>query len=178
MNAEDLILIPGTSHHAHVVAEMARDLIEPGLGWSWTPERVVRRLRRGDATLLLARDEDEIVGFALMSFGDETASLLLLAVDPAWRGHGVGRRMLGWLETSARFAGIRHISLEVRATNIGARAFYLKQGYRETEILEGYYRGREAAVRMVHRLRWTSPRAEAAWEREIDRLLSELAGSV
>jgi len=178
MNAEDLILTPGSGREAQIVAEMARDTIEAGLGWSWTPQRVARAVRRPDVTLLLARDDQALAGFGMMAFGDDAANLLLFSVAPAWRGHGVGRRMLTWLETSARVGGIQQVGLEVRVSNVAARAFYAKMGYRETEILRGYYRGRESAVRMVHRFVWSRPREEMAWEVAIDELLSGLPDAV
>ena len=178
MSAEDLTLVPGTIGDIQTVAVMARDLIERGLGWTWTPTRIRRAAGRPDTMLLIAREGEEIAGFALMHFKEESANLLLLAVAPAWRGRGVGRRLLSWLETSARSCGIRGIKLEVRVTNTAARAFYLHLGYRETAILKGYYRGRESAVRMVHQLAWWTPRAEAAWEYEIDKLLSSLPHTV
>jgi len=178
MSAEDLTLVPGTNGDIQTVAVMARDLIERGLGWTWTPGRIRHAAGRPDTMLLLARDGGQIAGFALMRFKEDSANLLLLAVAPTWRGRGVGRRLLSWLETSARNAGLRHIVLEVRITNQAARAFYLHMGYREVSLLNGYYRGRESAVRMVHQLRWLTPHTEAAWEYEIDKLLSSLPGTV
>jgi ribosomal protein S18 acetylase RimI-like enzyme len=41
----------------------------------------------------------------------------------------------------------------VRASNVGARRFYERLGYRAVALLRGYYEGREAAVRMSRRLR-------------------------
>ena len=36
------------------IAEMARDLIEKGLGWSWTRERVTRCMRHPDTNVVIA----------------------------------------------------------------------------------------------------------------------------
>jgi ribosomal protein S18 acetylase RimI-like enzyme len=56
--------------------------------------------------------------------------------------------MLDWLTESALTAGITSVHLELRETNLGARRFYLKQGFAETVRVHGYYRGVETAVRM------------------------------
>ena len=61
--------------------------------------------------------------------------------------------MLEWLIESARTAGIASIHLELRETNLGARRFYLRQGFAETARIPGYYRGVETAVRMLRDIR-------------------------
>ena len=135
------------------IAMMSRELIETGLPWSWTPERVARNLAQHETLVLTARDGKRLAGFAIMQFGEERAHLSLLAVRPDYQRQGVGRRMLEWLTESALTAGIATIYLELRETNLGARRFYLNQGFAETAHIPGYYRGRETAVRMLREIR-------------------------
>ena len=135
------------------IALMSRELIETGLAWTWTPERVARNLAQRDTQVLTARDGRQLAGFAIMQFGDERAHLSLLAVRPDCQRQGVGRRMLDWLTESAHCAGIASIRLELRETNAGARRFYLSQGFAETVRIPGYYRGVETAVRMLRDIR-------------------------
>jgi ribosomal-protein-alanine N-acetyltransferase len=137
---------------AATIAAMSRELIEIGLPWSWTPERVARNLAHRDTLVLAARDGVLLAGFAIMQFGEERAHLSLLAVRPDYRRQGVGRRMLEWLTESALTAGITSVHLELRETNLGARRFYLRQGYAETTRIPGYYRGVETAVRMLRKI--------------------------
>lgn len=138
---------------AATIATMSRELIEAGLPWSWTPERVARNLRHPDTLVLTARDGAHLAGFAIMQFGEDRAHLSLLAVRPDCQRQGVGRRMVEWLTESALTAGISSIHLELRETNLAARRFYLKQGFAETARIPGYYRGRETAVRMLRDIR-------------------------
>lgn len=133
---------------ARRIAAMSRDLIETGLGWSWTPARVLRSVRDRHTNVIVAVEHRRVLGFAMMQYLEEEAHLLLFAVDPARRRAGVGTAMIRWLEATALVAGIGSIDLEVRASNRGARAFYGRLGYRERELVRGYYRGLEAAVRM------------------------------
>lgn len=135
------------------IALMSRELIEAGLPWSWTPERVARNLAQADTLVLTARDRAALAGFAIMQFGEERAHLSLLAVRPDCRRQGVARRMLEWLTASALTAGIASVQLELRASNLDAHRFYLSQGYAETERLTGYYRGLETALRMRRDIR-------------------------
>ena len=135
------------------IAMMSRELIEAGLRWSWTPERVARNLAQPDTLVLAARDGARLAGFAIMQFGEGRAHLSLLAVCPDYQRQGLGRRMLEWLIESALTAGIASIHLELRETNLGARRFYLQQGFAETVRISGYYRGAETAVRMLREIR-------------------------
>ena len=54
-----------TRADALAVAEMSRDLIETGLGWSWTKERVMRSLRHADTNAIVAERDAHRVGFAI-----------------------------------------------------------------------------------------------------------------
>ena len=141
-----------TRADAAVIAEMSRDLIERGLGWSWTRERVLRSLRHPDTNAVVAVREAERAGFGIMKYGEDEAHLLLLAVQPSCARRGVGSAIVAWLERSARVAGIARISLEARFGNVAARNFYARLGYAQRQLLPGYYGGREASVRMAKEL--------------------------
>jgi len=137
---------------AAAIARMSRALIEHGLRWSWTPQRVAASVRSRDALVVVARGGDRIAGFGIMRYGDDDAHLDLLGVDPAHRGAGLGRQLVEWLEQPALVAGIRAVFLEVREQNQAAQAFYARLGYRPLARLARYYQGREAAVRMGREL--------------------------
>jgi ribosomal-protein-alanine N-acetyltransferase len=141
-----------TRADAAVIAEMSRDLIEQGLGWSWTRERVTRSLRHPDTNAVVAVRDTERAGFGIMKYGEDEAHLLLLAVRPSCARRGVGSALVAWLERSARVAGIARISLEARFSNLAARSFYTRLGYVQAQLLPGYYGGREASVRMAKEL--------------------------
>ncbi len=133
---------------AAAIARLSRNLIEYGLQWRWTPERVAASIRAPDVNVLAACIRDKIAGFAIMRYGDDDAHLDLLAVAPPYRREGVGRQLLEWLEKCAVVAGIFTIALEVRTGNEGAQLFYKRMGYRALKELPGYYQGIEAALRM------------------------------
>jgi ribosomal protein S18 acetylase RimI-like enzyme len=148
-----LMLKPAAPADAAPIAAMSRELIETGLPWTWTPERVTRNLGRHETLVLTARDSEQLAGFAIMQFGDERAHLSLLAVRPEYQRQGVAGRMLAWLTESALTAGIASIQLELRENNLDARRFYLKQGFAETLRIPRYYSGSETAVRMLRGIR-------------------------
>ena len=148
----NLALRLATHDDAAVIARMSRDLIEQGLGWSWTTPRVLRSVRSPDTNVVLALDDQRSVGFAIMKYLDAEAHLLLLAVRPEVQRSGVGTALTRWVEASAIAAGIGQVYLEARVSNHAARAFYGRLGYGEVQSLPGYYQGREAAVRMARDL--------------------------
>ena len=74
---------------ALAIAEMSRDLIEKGLGWSWTKERVTRCLRHPDTNVVVAIRNADRAGFGIMKYGEDEAHLLLLHhAYLHWAGEG------------------------------------------------------------------------------------------
>jgi [ribosomal protein S18]-alanine N-acetyltransferase len=135
------------------IAVLSRDLIENGLGWSWTEARVARCLRERSTNVAVAHADGKLHAFAIMRYTDDEAHLLLLAVRPGFQRRGIGSALVGWVEKPARLAGISCIHLEARSSNTAARAFYAKLGYEEVALARGYYAGRESAVRLAKSLR-------------------------
>jgi ribosomal-protein-alanine acetyltransferase len=144
------------SSDAREIAEMSRDLIEQGLSWSWTPARVQHFITGAESSVIVARRERRVAAFAIMHFGDDVAHLNLLAVAPEHRRQGLGSQLMDWLTTTAIEAGVFRINLEVRTQNEAARNFYERLGFAQLGVVQGYYQGREAALRMSRRLETTT----------------------
>jgi ribosomal-protein-alanine N-acetyltransferase len=149
---DKLTLQLATRDDAPAIALLSRDRIEAGLGWSWTPTRVLRSIRDRQTNVVIARDAGSSLGFGIMKYHDDEAHLLLLAVCADRSRQGIGSALVGWLEKAALVAGVGQVYLEARAVNGAARAFYRALGYREIQQLPGYYQGREACVRMARDL--------------------------
>lgn len=157
MSAHAIAVRLAGQRDAQAIALMSRDLVESGLGWKYDAARVQQAMRDPETLMPVACDRGRIAGFAIMEFGEERAHLVLLAVRPTHRRVGIGRRLVEWLVESARAAGIASLHLELRAGNEAARGFYRALGFDETLVVPGYYRGREAALRMIRVLRATGP---------------------
>jgi ribosomal protein S18 acetylase RimI-like enzyme len=143
---------------AREIAEMSRDLVEQGLTWSWTPARVQNFICGTESSVVIARRETRIAAFAIMHFGDESAHLNLLAVAAEHRRQGLGRRLMEWLTATAIEAGVFRINLEVRTHNEEARVFYESLGFDALNVVQGYYQGRESALRMTRHLAKIPPK--------------------
>ncbi len=86
--------------------------------------------------LLVARGDDELVGFVTFSTEhgsyDQTTERGLihdLFVRPAYRGQNVGSRLLTEAERQLAEENVDAVSLEVLAANEAARRFYRRHGY-------------------------------------------------
>lgn len=152
-----MILIPHVSlagpAHARCIAEMSREYIEYGLGWSWTQSRVLKAIHDESTNVAVVREQEAILGFGIMRYGERRAHLVLLGVHLDHRKHGLGALLLSWLEKCAVTAGLERIQVEARADNEPALAFYADQGYRRQGIVPGYYSGEIDAVRLEKTLR-------------------------
>jgi ribosomal-protein-alanine N-acetyltransferase len=131
---------------------MSRDLIEFGLGWSWTKSRVIREINSENSNVIVAIEKNKIIGFAVMQYLEKEARLNLFGVHLKHRRKGVGTRMIEWLEKTAIVSGVGVVYLEARTGNQAARNFYKYLGYKEIQQISGYYKGREDAVRIARDL--------------------------
>jgi len=140
-----------TPAEATDIARMSRDMIEFGLPWTWTEQRVRHAIHDRATNVAVALRRQHLQGFGIMEYGDDTAHLVLLAVQPVLRHQGWGGRLTHWLEATAQTAGIGRVSVEARADNHNAIAFYLRLGYQHTATVAGYYEGKIDAVRLERR---------------------------
>lgn len=150
-------LRPARLREAAHLAAMSESLIETGLRPTWSAARIARHIEHADSVVLVAETAGEILGFAIMQYGDDSAHLNLLAVAPGHRRRGIARALLAWLEETALTAGTFTIGLELRAGNDAAHAFYLALGYRDAGRVPRYYQGVEDAIRMVRDVRIPPP---------------------
>ncbi|MBV2139018.1 MAG: GNAT family N-acetyltransferase [Candidatus Thiodiazotropha sp. (ex Ctena orbiculata)] len=141
------------SADAAEIGIMSKNEIEYGLGWKYTPDRVVKLIRDGSKNVIVARNESALVGFGIMTYRDTQANLDLLAVKPGFRRMKVGTQVVQWLEKVALEAGIYNIFVQVRERNVNAIAFYKQLGYLVVDRDKTYYRGVEACILMAKSLR-------------------------
>lgn len=151
-----IVLGPAKIGDAPAIANMSRLLIEPGLPWRWTPRRVAAHMKQRENLVVTAKDDRELVGFAMAQFNTETVHLTLIGVAESRKRSGIGRQLIAWVEDSAIVAGLFKINLEVRAGNAEARRFYAALGYKESGTVPGYYSGVEDAIKLSRDLRVTS----------------------
>lgn len=110
-----------------------------------------KHMGSSSAAVLVATAADATLAGAAVLFFRRTshvARLYSLAVDPAWRGHGVARQLLIACEVEARQRACTALRLEVRTDNQPAIALYRQAGYRDIGIRHAYYEDGTDALRM------------------------------
>jgi ribosomal-protein-alanine N-acetyltransferase len=78
-------------------------------------------------------------GFALGRVNTDEAELLTLAIDPAWRRHGLARFLVETIGAHAAARGATRLFLEVAEDNAAARALYAAGGFVTVGRRRGYY---------------------------------------
>jgi ribosomal-protein-alanine N-acetyltransferase len=111
-------------------------------GEAWTRSQCAGILPMPGVKMTLARSTAGApIGFALQRIIAGDGELLLLAVDPASRRNGIGRKLLQHFLDEAREAGTIRVHLEVRDGN-PAVAMYRKAGFKTVGRRRKYYHGR------------------------------------
>ena len=89
--------------------------------------------------LALTGGDGAVVGYAgLLALGAE-GDVQTIAVAPALRGQGQGRRLMNAILDEAAARGVRTVFLEVRADNPAARGLYSSLGFAEIGVRPRYY---------------------------------------
>lgn len=96
--------------------------------------------------VLVAEEDDEVIGYASVSVVGPDAELMRIAVLPARRRRGTARRLFDEAWTRATGQGAGRMLLEVEATNEPAIGLYRELGFVDLAVRRGYYRGRDALV--------------------------------
>lgn len=84
--------------------------------------------------------ETEILGYIVFS---RDGHIISIAVDPLWRRKGIGRALV---ESVFRDSRIRKLWAEVRPSNTGAQAFYLRLGFEVIGRAANYYGDEDALI--------------------------------
>ena len=85
------------------------------------------------------REEKQLAGFLVSRTVADEMEILNLAVESSCRRRGVASRLLAAALARGRECGARRVSLEVRASNAGAFAFYQAFGFAQAGRRCGYY---------------------------------------
>lgn len=119
------------------------------------------------AHYLVVRAGSETIAYGGLWLMVDEAHITTFAVLPLWRRHGVGGRLLLELMRHAADMGARVVTLEVRLSNMPARALYQHFGFRPVGVRPRYYsdNGEDALIMT------TAPLASP----EMDQRLAQMA---
>ncbi|MES0874563.1 ribosomal protein S18-alanine N-acetyltransferase [Sinimarinibacterium thermocellulolyticum] len=115
----------------------------------WTEGIFRDCLRVGYSAWVVTDRDDAVLAYALMSMAAGEAHILNLCVAASQRRRGLAQFLLRHLIMVARAAAVNLVLLEVRKSNLAARALYAGFGFRPLGERRGYYPahgGREDAL--------------------------------
>jgi ribosomal-protein-alanine N-acetyltransferase len=142
VSGEPIILSPGREADLRAVMSVMDGSFDPGFGEAWTISQCAGLLPLPGVWLTLAREGEEVVGFALARLVADEAELLLLAVKPAGQRRGTGRVLLEHFEDEAAARGAVRLHLEVREGN-HALSLYEQAGFGLVGRRRDYYSGQK-----------------------------------
>jgi len=137
---------------------------------AYTRKEMAALLGRPAAVAIVAEAAPgRLAGFvAARKHANRTAHIITLDVLPAWRGRGLGRRLMLCCEERLRAAGVRKVRLETAVGNRRAQALYRSLGYTRIRCLRRYYATGENAWVMEKTLA-AEPAKEPSEERQLVR---------
>ena len=108
-----------------------------GLTRPWNDPRkdIARKLAVQPELFLVIEDDGRIVASAMFGYEGHRGWVNYLAVAPSRRGRGLARRLMAEGEACLTALGCPKLSLQVRATNTEALAFYQHLGYGRDEVV-------------------------------------------
>ena len=135
MNGErDIEVVPAMASDAAVVVALWETcgLTRP---WNDAAADFVRAVAGDASAVLLVHANGNVVASVMVGDDGHRGWVYYLAVAPAWRRAGLGRRMMAAAEQWLRGRGVAKIQLMVREGNDAALAFYLALGLERQPVV-------------------------------------------
>ena len=123
---------------------------------SWSTESLSPWFEGATGRLVWVAEQDGVAsGYLLFTSILDEGSVDRIAVDPAFRGRGIGAQLLAHCLDGASQAGIKSIWLEVGAGNAAAIALYHSAGFKQVSRRRNYYADPPPEDALV--MKWTPP---------------------
>ncbi|HET9372073.1 MAG TPA: ribosomal protein S18-alanine N-acetyltransferase, partial [Vicinamibacterales bacterium] len=108
---------------------------------AWGADAIRWELENTDvARLYVLRGRDgALIGYCACWMVFDELHINSLAIDESWRRRGAARHLLTFVFDDAVTAGARSATLEVRQSNVAARALYEGLGFRVEGVRRDYY---------------------------------------
>lgn len=105
----------------------------------WSLDSIKEELDNDNAHFLVAKSEDNVIGYIGVHEVAGEAYIANVAVLPQYRNLGVATALMEAAENGARERNCAFISLEVRKSNCNAISLYEKRGYKTVGERKNFY---------------------------------------
>jgi len=125
---------------------------------------------RSTRSYVVARVGREVVGYGGLMMSADDGHVTTIAVDPRWQRHRIGTRIMVALAREALARDAKHLTLEVRLSNLGAQHLYRRFGFAPVGVRKNYYQLSPGTPGAVHAAdpEATVEDALVMWVHEID----------
>ena len=129
--------------------EKIKDNLQTEFDDFWTPSILKSELENENSKYIVAKDNEEIVGFAGFLILPDDVEITNIITKKIERKKGIGSLLLEKLIEMAKETKKSNISLEVNENNIAARNLYENFGFEIVGIRKKYYHGKDNAIIMT-----------------------------
>ncbi len=112
----------------------------------WNSETLKEELLNSNSKYIVAKLENEIVGFAGIKIIFDEADIMNIVTKKTYRNKGIASLLLENLISLSNNSGIKSINLEVNEVNLSALHLYKKFGFKKLGIRKNYYKNKNAII--------------------------------
>ena len=118
----------------------------------WNENLLRSEFENENTTCVVAKSEDEIVGFASLWEPPFEIHVNNIVVRKDLRGQGIGTKIMDYLINISREKNKEELTLEVNENNTSAIKLYEKFGFQKVGSRKNYYDGIADAIIMTRKL--------------------------
>lgn len=112
----------------------------------WTYQILKEELESENSSYLIARMNDEIIGFAGIKVVLDEADIMNIVIKKNYRNQGIGTLLLENLISLAKSLNSNSLSLEVSEKNLPAIHLYQKFGFESLGVRKNYYQDKNGII--------------------------------
>ena len=120
-------------------ADAVAAIEEKSFAMPWKREDFWHEARNELAEYIVGELDGKIIAYAGAWVSFNQAEVMSVAVDPEFRGQGIGTILFGELIKAVKIRGATAITLEVRPSNTAAIKLYKNFGLKSVGRRKGYY---------------------------------------
>ena len=126
--------------------ENIKDILNSDFDNFWNYNILQEELQISNSKYLIAKINDEIVGFAGIKIVLDEADLMNIVTKKAYRNNGIGKLLLKNLISLSQSLSLKTITLEVNEENEPAIHLYKSLGFKKIGNRKNYYQNNSAIL--------------------------------
>jgi [ribosomal protein S18]-alanine N-acetyltransferase len=137
-----LVVEPAAVADIESILPIMSRAFNPQFGEAWSAPQCMSMLALSGTRFAIGWMDEKVAGFAIARTVLDETELLLIAVDPAQGGCGLGSKLLDYVVTESISLGAKKLHVEVRSDN-PAHDFYSARGFVRVGTRPNYYRRKD-----------------------------------